>query len=65
MRMNGMPVGEVEINAAIAGYFGVPVIMVSGDDCLGKEATTKSLGEVERPPLLRSPLTAGQPAACH
>ncbi|RST61091.1 hypothetical protein D5F11_003305 [Siminovitchia terrae] len=46
MRMNGMPVGEVEINAAIAGYFGVPVIMVSGDDCLGKEAT-ESLGEVE------------------
>lgn len=38
MRMNGAPVGELEINAAIAGHFGVPVVMVSGDDCLAEEA---------------------------
>lgn len=38
MRMNEKPVGEVELNAAIAGFFDVPVIMVSGDDCLAKEA---------------------------
>jgi D-amino peptidase len=37
MRMNGKPVGEAEMNAAVAGYFGVPVIMVSGDDCFCKE----------------------------
>lgn len=46
MRMNRMPVGELEINAALAGYFDVPVIMVSGDDCLEKEAKT-SLGNIE------------------
>lgn len=46
MRMNGVAVGELEINAALAGYFDVPVIMVSGDDCLAKEAKS-SLGNVE------------------
>src|SRR5699024_7292938 len=28
MRMNGHPVGELEMNAAIAGHYGVPVLMV-------------------------------------
>lgn len=46
MRMNGMPVGELELNAALAGYFDVPVLMVSGDDCLAKEAK-QSLGNIE------------------
>ena len=31
VKVNGTPVGEVEIGAAIAGEFGVPVAMVSGD----------------------------------
>jgi D-amino peptidase len=38
MRMNGVAVGELEVNAALAGHFGVPVVMVSGDDCLADEA---------------------------
>jgi D-amino peptidase len=38
VRMNGQTVGELEINAAIAGHFGVPIVMVSGDDCLAEEA---------------------------
>lgn len=46
MRMNGIPVGEMELNAAIAGHFGVPVIMVSGDDCMEREAKA-SFGEIE------------------
>ena len=29
-RVNGQPVGEIDINAGIAGEFGVPVAMVSG-----------------------------------
>lgn len=37
MRMNEQPIGEMELNAAIAGHFGVPVIMASGDDCLQEE----------------------------
>lgn len=32
LRINGKPVGEAEINAEVAGYYGVPVLMVSGDD---------------------------------
>lgn len=31
MWMNGQPVGEIETNAALAGYFGTPVIFLSGD----------------------------------
>jgi D-amino peptidase len=30
-RLNGEPVGETTINAALAGHFGVPVSMISGD----------------------------------
>lgn len=30
--INGVPMAESGINAAIAGHFGVPIIMVSGDD---------------------------------
>ena len=29
---NGLPLGEIDINAGIAGEFGVPVAMVSGDN---------------------------------
>ena len=32
LRLNGMTMTEGGMNAAIAGHFGVPVIMVSGDD---------------------------------
>lgn len=34
VRLNGEEVGEVEINAYFAGMFGVPVVLVSGDDVL-------------------------------
>jgi D-amino peptidase len=37
IRMNGKPVGESEINAAVCGEFGVPVIFASGDDLYEKE----------------------------
>lgn len=37
VRLNGVSVPEAGINAAIAGHFGVPVIMISGDDALEKE----------------------------
>lgn len=32
IRLNGEPASEAEINAGIAGYFGVPVVLVTGDD---------------------------------
>lgn len=31
MRMNGKPVGEVETRVALAGWFGVPTILITGD----------------------------------
>jgi D-amino peptidase len=37
-RLNGRPVGELAINAALAGTYGVPVAMVSGDQALAAEA---------------------------
>src|ERR1041384_7058484 len=39
VRLNGTSMPEAGINAAIAGYFNVPVIMISGDDVIVKEAT--------------------------
>jgi D-amino peptidase len=32
VRLNGRPVGEIGLNAAAAGHFGVPVVLLSGDD---------------------------------
>jgi D-amino peptidase len=37
-RLNGAPVGELTINAALAGSFGVPVTLVSGDRTTVAEA---------------------------
>jgi D-amino peptidase len=46
VRLNGTVVPEAVYNAAIAGQFGVPVIMISGDDVIVAE-TTALLGDVE------------------
>lgn len=37
IRMNGQPVGESEINAAVCGELDVPVVFASGDDLYEKE----------------------------
>ncbi len=44
--LNGMPVPESVFNAAIAGHFGVPVIMISGDNAAVGELQ-KAIGDVE------------------
>src|SRR5687768_18305700 len=46
VRLKGVSVSEAGLNAAIAGHFNVPVIMVSGDDAVVKE-TSALLGDVE------------------
>jgi D-amino peptidase len=38
VRLNGRSMPESGLNAAIAGQFGVPVLMISGDDQVAKEA---------------------------
>ena len=46
VRLNGVSMPEAGINAAIAGHFNVPVIMISGDDAVVKEVTDL-LGPIE------------------
>ncbi|MFQ5737927.1 MAG: M55 family metallopeptidase [Acidobacteriota bacterium] len=46
VRLNGISMPEAGINAAIAGHFGVPVIMISGDDAIVAEAA-RLLGDIE------------------
>jgi D-amino peptidase len=45
-RVNGMLMGETGMNAAVAGVYGVPVVMVTGDTTVTAEAT-KLLGPVK------------------
>ena len=46
VQLNNISMSEGSFNAAIAGHFNVPVIMVSGDDAAVKEVTAL-LGDVE------------------
>lgn len=38
VRLNGEPIGETGLNAALAGYFDIPVVLVTGDKLLVEEA---------------------------
>ncbi|HTE45548.1 MAG TPA: M55 family metallopeptidase [Gemmatimonadaceae bacterium] len=44
--LNGTPQSEAGINAAIAAHFGVPVVMITGDDAIVDE-TKQRLGNIE------------------
>jgi len=44
--INRMPMGEIGINAALAGYFKVPVVLVTGDQAVVEEARSV-LGRVQ------------------
>ena len=46
VRLNGVEMLEASINAAIAGHFGVPVVMISGDDAVVEEAH-RVIGDME------------------
>jgi len=46
LKINGMPVSEAIFNAAVAGHFNVPIIMVAGDQNVTKEAV-QTFGPVE------------------
>jgi D-amino peptidase len=37
LRFNGVPVGEIGINAALCGHYGVPVLLVTGDEATCRE----------------------------
>lgn len=51
--LNDMPMPESGINAAIAGHFGVPVVMISGDDAVIAE-TRALLGPIEAAEVKRA-----------
>lgn len=38
MRLNGVSMGELGINAALAGFYNAPVVLISGDEATCKEA---------------------------
>lgn len=44
--VNGRVLGETGLNAALAGFYGVPVALVTGDEVLVKEARA-TLGDIE------------------
>src|SRR5262249_55997031 len=46
VRVKGVSVTEGAMNAAIAGHFNVPVIMISGDDAAVKEVSD-AIGPIE------------------
>lgn len=46
VRLNGIPASEALLSAAIAGHFGVPAVMISGDDAIIAEAR-QQLGPIE------------------
>jgi D-amino peptidase len=46
VRLNSVSVSEAGFNAAVAGHFGVPIAMISGDDAIVAEAK-RYIGEIE------------------
>jgi len=46
IKLNGLSVNEAVFNAAAAGHFDVPVVMISGDDAIMKQ-TKEVIGEFE------------------
>jgi D-amino peptidase len=46
VRVNGLVIGEIGWNAAVCGHYGVPVILISGDQTACAEAT-ELLGPIE------------------
>jgi D-amino peptidase len=48
LEINGQEVGEIAVDASIAGYYGVPTVFVSGDDKVAAEARAL-FGPIETP----------------
>ena len=66
LRLNSLAAGEITINSALAGYYGVPVALVTGDSAACKEALAV-LGGVEavavKEPISRYSANCLNPAA--
>jgi len=47
VRINRQPVGESQITAALAGYFGIPTVLITGDDVVCEEMKAWTAGQIE------------------
>lgn len=47
VRINGQPVGESQITAALAGHFGIPTVLITGDDVVCEEMKAWTAGQIE------------------
>ncbi|NOZ27059.1 MAG: M55 family metallopeptidase [Chloroflexi bacterium] len=47
VRVNGEPVGESQITAALAGHFGIPTVLITGDDVVCEEMRASTGGQIE------------------
>jgi len=47
VRLNGEAVGEAEITAALAGQFGIPTVLITGDNVVCEQYSSWARGEVE------------------
>jgi D-amino peptidase len=47
VRVNGQPVGESQLTAALAGYHNIPTVLITGDDLVCNEVKTWSGDQIE------------------
>lgn len=47
VRLNGEPVGESHVTAALAGYYGIPTLLITGDDVICNEVKAWTHGQIE------------------
>jgi D-amino peptidase len=47
VRINGQPVGESQLTAALAGYYGIPTVLITGDDVVCEEMKAWTGGRIE------------------
>ncbi len=47
IRLNDRPVGESEITIELAGHFGIPTVLITGDDAVCQEAAEWTEGQIQ------------------
>jgi D-amino peptidase len=47
VRINGLPVGESQLTAALAGLYNIPTVLITGDDLICNEIKDWTKGEIE------------------
>lgn len=47
VRLNGRPVGEAELTVALAGAYGIPTVLITGDDRVCLDIQRWSAGQIE------------------